>query len=104
LGRTRTRLSIKKKKQGKQSSRHKTETNIIGNEGITLEGDLAVAIHTEWLDADGRPFPADVGADFEKRVVIPQDWLKSPRTQPQIKMLYSKIPPTSFPYGQVSTS
>jgi len=47
-------------KQGKQSSKDKTETNIIGNEGISLEDDLAVSIHTEWLDIDGRPLPAEL--------------------------------------------
>ncbi|PHR85821.1 MAG: hypothetical protein COA78_38790, partial [Blastopirellula sp.] len=49
--------------QGRQVAGDTGRTNIIGNEGITLEDDLAVAIHTEWLDADGRPLPADMG-DF----------------------------------------
>jgi hypothetical protein len=49
--------------QGSQVSGETERTNIIGNEGITLEDDLAVAIHTEWLDTDGRPFPAEMG-DF----------------------------------------
>lgn len=50
-------------KQGKQVAGEKESTNLIGNEGITLEDDLAVSIHTEWLDYNGQPLPAEL-ADF----------------------------------------
>ena len=50
-------------KQGKQVAGEKESTNLIGNEGITLEDDLAVSIHTEWLDHNGLPLPAELG-DF----------------------------------------
>ena len=50
-------------KQGKQVAGEKKQTNLIGNEGITLEDDLAVSIHTQWLDYDGLPLPTELG-DF----------------------------------------
>lgn len=80
-----------KEKQGIQCSTDETQTNIIGNEGITLEDDLAGAIHTEWLDSDGLPLPADMGADFEKRGVILHGLSKSPKTQLPMKTPYCKI-------------
>jgi len=50
--------------QGRQVANQDTnETNLIGNEGITLEDDLGVAIHTEWLDQNGRPLPSGLN-DF----------------------------------------
>lgn len=48
-------------KQGKQVAGEEESTNIIGNEGITLEDDLAVSIHTQWLDYNGLPLPAELG-------------------------------------------
>jgi hypothetical protein len=45
---------------------------VIANEGITLEDDLAVSIHTQWLDYNGLPLPAELAADFKKKVVIPR--------------------------------
>ena len=72
-------ISVHAIQQGKQVAGEKESTNLFGNEGITLEDDLAVAIHTEWLDSDGRPFPAEMGADYEKIGVIPHASPKSPK-------------------------
>jgi len=49
--------------QGRHVAGNDEQTNLIGNEGITLEDDLAVSVHTEWLDYDGLPLPAELG-DF----------------------------------------
>ncbi len=49
--------------QGRHVAGEEEQTNLIGNEGITLEDDLAVSVHTEWLDYDGLPLPAELG-DF----------------------------------------
>jgi hypothetical protein len=51
--------------QGSQVAGEEERTNLIGNEGITLEDDLAVSIHTEWLDHNGLPLPSELGADFK---------------------------------------
>lgn len=47
------------------------------------EDDLAVSVHTEWLDYDGFPLPAELGADLKKRVAIPPDYSKRPALNPR---------------------
>jgi hypothetical protein len=45
-------------------SRGETRDYRIGQEGAAETGDRWVVVHSEWLDADGRPLPAGLGDEY----------------------------------------